>query len=517
MKRRSFLAAGATITLPVFLNGMRIGAHAKPSLFSGMAPGNDKVMVLIQLAGGNDGLGMVLPLDQYSNLSKVRSNILIPETKALKLTDNLGIHPAMTGMQKLFTDGKLTVVHSAGYPNQNRSHFRSTDIWSSGSGANEYLNTGWMGRYFQTNYPEYPDTYPNKTYPDPFAITIGSTESETCQGTIVNFSLTLTDPFSLSLLNQGGSTADMNTLYGKELDYLRTSISQSNSYSKVITAAANKAKNLATYPQTTIAGQLKNVALMIAGGLKTNVYVVRIGGFDTHANQVDPTDTTVGQQATILKQISEAVAAFQEDLRLQKMEERVIGMTFSEFGRQIASNNSRGTDHGTAAPLFLFGSCVNQQIVGKNPTIADKLQSQEGVAMQTDFRDIYGSILVDWFGVSTDKVKTLLYNNFTKLPILKNCALATDVDETIIEATGLNIYPNPFRDTATLQFRTAEAAYIRVSLFDTLGSELQVITSQNMPAGDHQFQLDGSNLDAGYYFCRIQSGSGVHTLRIVKL
>jgi uncharacterized protein (DUF1501 family) len=170
MKRRSFLAAGATITLPVFLNGMRIGAHPKSSLFSGMAPGNDKVLVLIQMAGGNDGLGMVLPLDQYSNLSKVRSNILIPETKALKLTDNLGIHPAMTGMQKLYTDGKLTVVHSAGYPNQNRSHFRSTDIWSSGSGANEYLNTGWMGRYFQTNYPEYPDTYPNNNYPDPFAI-----------------------------------------------------------------------------------------------------------------------------------------------------------------------------------------------------------------------------------------------------------------------------------------------------------------------------------------------------------
>jgi hypothetical protein len=309
----------------------------------------------------------------------------------------------------------------------------------------------------------------------------------------------------------------MKTLYGKELDYLRTSISQSNSYSKVITAAANKAKNLATYPQTTIAGQLKNVALLIAGGLKTNVYVVRIGGFDTHANQVDITDTTIGQQATVLKQISEAVAAFQEDLRLQKLEERVIGMTFSEFGRQIASNNSRGTDHGTAAPLFLFGSCVNQKIVGKNPTIADKIQPQEGVAMQTDFRDIYGSILVDWFGVTPEKVKTLLYNNFTKLPILKNCALATDVNEAIVEATGLNIYPNPFRDTATLQFRTAESAYIRISLFDTLGSELQVITSQNMPAGDHQFQLDGSNLDAGYYFCRIQSGNGVQTLRIIKL
>ncbi len=494
-----------------------MGAVEMSPLFTGMDPDTDKVMVIIQLNGGYDGLNVVLPLDQYSNLSKARANILIPEDKALKLGNNpTALHPIMTGMQKLFKDGKMSVVHSVGYPNQNRSHFRSTDIWESASSANEYLRTGWIGRYFEKNYPTFPDGYPSAAQPHPFALTMSSTVSETCQGTIGNFSLTLNDPFAFGKLTEGKEKEAPNSPYGQELSFLRTSISQTNAYSTIITDAAKKGKNLVTYPTSSLATQLKNIALMISGGLKTKVYVARLGGFDTHANQVSTTDTTKGVQAELLKLLSEAISAFQEDLRLMKVEERVIGMTFSEFGRQIKSNAAAGTDHGTAAPLFIFGSCVNKQIIGKNPEIPETVASQAGVPMQIDFRDVYGSLLMGWFGVSETTVKSYLYNNFTLLPLVKNCALSTDANDITIEDISVKAYPNPFRDQARIEFELNVGAYTRVSIFDMLGSELSVLSNQQLPSGKHQFDFNGSHLPAGTYICRVQAGSEVMTLRVIK-
>ncbi len=187
MKRRKFLkAAGTAMTVPVLLNGMKLSAMPKSAMFNNMDE-TDRVLVLIRLNGGNDGLNMVIPRDQYDGISAVRSNIMIPENNVLSLTDEVGLHPVMTGAQNLYNDGRLGVMQAVGYPNQNRSHFRSTDIWTSGSPANEYWTTGWMGRYFQNLYPEYPEGYPNETYPDPFAITMGRTVSETCQGTASQF------------------------------------------------------------------------------------------------------------------------------------------------------------------------------------------------------------------------------------------------------------------------------------------------------------------------------------------
>lgn len=509
--------AGVAATVPMVLNGMKISASPMSPLFSGLDPYSDKVLVIIRLSGGYDGLNVVLPLNQYSNLSKLRTNILIPESKALKISTETGLHPAMTGFHQLFQDGKLSVVHSAGYPNQNRSHFRSTDIWQSASDANEYVNTGWVGRYFQDDHPLYPEGFPNGEFPDPFAITLGSTVSETCQGTVGNFSLTLTDPFNFGKLTEGKETLFPGTPYGQELSFLRTSISQTNQYADVITAASKKGKNQATYPTSNLASQLKNVALLLSGGIKTRVYVANLGGFDTHANQVDASDTTRGTQRELLLILSEAIKAFQEDLRLMGLEERVLGLTFSEFGRQIKSNLSMGTDHGTAAPLFVFGSCVNKQIIGKNPEIPATVPDQTGVPMQIDFRDVYGSILQDWFGVSEAEIKDYLFANYTRLPIVKNCAIATDTEDLSFEATSVKVYPNPFRDISRISFRLNGSAWTRISVFDNIGSELKVLMSQQLGAGDHQVDFAGEYLPAGIYFCRIQVGREVQTLKMVKI
>jgi len=353
MKRRNFFRTTALTAVPVMVNGMRLNAVPFPFMMNGGAD-NDRVLVLVQLNGGNDGLNTVIPKDQYSALSNLRSNIMIPESSVLTIEDKLALHPSMTLMRDMYVDGKMEIIQGVAYPNQDRSHFRSSDIWTSGSGATEYLSTGWLGRYFYNDHPDYPEGYPNADYDAPFALTMGSLVSETCQGPLTNFSLALNDPFGLQPLTEGeaGNLPDNN--YGKELRFLIDAIAQTNAYGSVITNAANGGSNQVTYPTTNrLAQQLKNVALLISGGLKTKVYIVSLGGFDTHSVQVD-TDPTAGNHADLLQQLSEAISLFHQDLKLAGKDEKVLTMTFSEFGRQIRSNDSLGTDHGTAAPLFLL-------------------------------------------------------------------------------------------------------------------------------------------------------------------
>lgn len=519
MKRRTFIQkAGSAATIPFFLNGVQLSAMGQSALFGGTDPNSDKVLVIIQCNGGNDGLNMVIPIDQYDKLANLRANILVPQDKVLKLQDRFGLHPSMTGMRAMYDQGKLSIVQSAGYPNQNRSHFRSTDIWQSGSPANAYWDSGWIGRYLETTAPGYPQGYPNQTQPHPFAITMGTTVSETCQGTVSNMSLTLNDPFALAALTEGAGSDIPDTPYGDELAYLRTSILQTNAYAEQITMSAKKGKNLTTYPtNNALATQLKNIALLISGGLQTKVYIARIGGFDTHANQVDSTDKTRGAHANLLGALSAAIAAFQEDLRLQRAEERVLGITFSEFGRQIKSNASVGTDHGTAAPLFVFGSCIQTHVIGNTPDIPTQPQNQEGVAMQTDFRDVYGSILQNWFGVKESDIRNLLYSGYTYLPIIKPCGIATSSkDRFLQDAVQFLNFPNPFSDTTTLQF-TSPGGRIRITLFDSIGSELGTIADQQFPSGEQQLFFDGSRLSPGNYYLRFQGVNFVKTGRIVKM
>jgi uncharacterized protein (DUF1501 family) len=518
MKRRSFLKqSGQALAVPVLLNGLPVSAIARSSVFSNMNTDSDRVLVLIQMNGGNDGLNMVIPVDQYDGLANVRGNILLPQSSLLSLTDTTALHPAMTGARSLYDQGKLAIVQAAGYPNQDRSHFRSTDIWTSGSPANEFWRTGWLGRYMDTQYPGFPEGYPNAEYPDPFAITMGTVVSETCQGTVANYSMALSNPNSISQLIEGEPGSLPNTPYGDELQFLRIAISQTNAYGEVITEAAGMGSNMATYPDSNLANQLKNVALLISGGLRTRVYVVNIGGFDTHANQVANGDPTTGEHAELLLNLSNAMAAFQADLQALGIEQRVITMTFSEFGRRIRSNDSLGTDHGTAAPLFLFGSCINPQILGESPEISTNVTNDEGVAMQHDFRDLYGSILMDWFEVPEDDVRNLLYANFTHLPVIRNCSVtSTQPDLNADLSVGLELFPNPCREWATIRFNSLQE-WGRVSVFDALGAEVAVVSNQRLAEGSHELRFDASRLAPGAYFVRVQLDGRAQTRRLVRL
>ncbi|NNF21383.1 MAG: hypothetical protein HKN67_05545, partial [Saprospiraceae bacterium] len=261
MKRRDFLKSSSAVSLPILLNGFGLGVLPQMAALSGLE-GTDKILILIQLNGGNDGLNTVIPLASYDNLAGYRGNILIPENQILQIDETVGFHPAMMDMYNMYQDGKIHVVEGVAYPNQNRSHFRSTDIWSTGSEANEFLTTGWMGRYFQNIAPEFPDNYPNSEYPDPFALTIGSLVSETCQGVTTNFSLALNDPAALAPLTEAEIGELPNTNYGAELAYLIDAIAQTNAYSEVILAAADAGTNMSELysDDNRLAQQLRTVA-----------------------------------------------------------------------------------------------------------------------------------------------------------------------------------------------------------------------------------------------------------------
>jgi uncharacterized protein (DUF1501 family) len=515
MKRRDFLrrASLASLSLPFVSNGFSMQAISK-ELFEFSKNAEDRVLVLIRMNGGNDGLNMVFPVDQYANLMIQRPNILIPQNQLLNLSSDLALHPKMTGMQDLFNNGKLTVIQNVGYPEPNRSHFRSTDIWSTGS-LDVNQTSGWLGRYFDSNYPNFPADYPNANFPDPFAISMGSEVSTTCQGLMGNFSHAVNDPFNTSNLLLTSVTND-GTYYGSHIEYISTLINQTNEYGTSISASANAGNSLSTMydPTNPLAVQLKYIAQMISGGLKTKVYIINIGGFDTHDSQVDQTNLAEGNHANLLKMISDAVAAFQNDLQLLGLEQRVAGMTFSEFGRQIASNGSFGTDHGDAAPIFLFGSCVNTGIIGPNPTIDNQINEQAGVPMQIDFRNIYASILRDWFEAPEASIQALFEQNITYLDVLSGCSVGiVELEEQKLKPI---IYPNPAPSNVTLRF-VGKGEQYQIFIIDEQGKVLLKPFEGFLAAQQHDLPLETSKLPTGHYYALISATNSRELVAFQKI
>lgn len=424
MKRRNFLRSAGMLSLPALIGAPGLAAAPNRLLSALMAASTtDNILVLIQLVGGNDGLNTLVPLDQYETLTDLRSNIILPQSSLLGLNTTNALHPSMTAMQNLYLDGHLGIVQSVGYPNQNRSHFRSTDIWTSASESTVEEPTGWLGRMLENDHPSFPEGYPNSGNPHPLAMIMGNVVSATCQGSAANFSLAVRDPFNFTYIAPGGDTPIPSGAYGDELAFVRQTIAQSNEYGSIVTDAANAGNsNTGLYSGSNLSNQLSDIVSLISGGLETRVYVATLGGFDTHAFQTSNTDATQGNHANLLADLSESIAAFQADLVEKGLADRVLGMTFSEFGRQIRSNESTGTDHGTAAPLFLFGNCVQGSILGNSPELDPATPSGEGVPMQYDFRDIYASVMIDWFGLSDTTVRNLLYADYTYLPIVNGCS-----------------------------------------------------------------------------------------------
>lgn len=517
MKRRDFVKnmAVASAGVPIlFRNGIKIQSLAK-EMFKVADMSDDRVLVIIRLNGGNDGLSTVFPRDQYANLVIQRDNVLIPETSILPITNEVGFHPIMTGMQTMYNDGHLGIIQNVGYPEQNRSHFRSMDIWTSGL-IDSPSTTGWLGRNFDNHYPNYPDAYPNTQNPDPFAISMGYEVSATCQGLMANFSHAVANPADVYNLTASTSAND-GTYYGSHIEYLSTLINQANAYGSQINNAANAGNsnaNLYDIANNPLAEQLHHVANMIHGGLQSKVYILNINGFDTHDSQVLTTDPALGAHADLIWQLSDAISSFQTDLVNLGLAHRVAGMTFSEFGRQIASNASYGTDHGDAAPMFLFGTCLDFQIMGPNPVIGDTIVSQEGIPMQIDFRDVYASLLKDWFGVDSTSIQSLFEHSVTFYPLLGACNVG--IEENEISKDQAIIYPNPAGADATIRF-AASNEWVRIEVFDQNNRKVLDVYDGNLSQGRHDIRMATKALASGSYVVLVRKASGNVNSTLIKI
>lgn len=512
MKRKDFLKLSGGASLAYMLHGFPISTFASTpilQLLAKQSQASGRVLVLIQLNGGNDGLNTVIPLDQYSALSSCRSNILIPSSKVLSLagTTVTGLNPAMTGIRTMYNGGIVNIVQGVSYPNPNYSHFRATDIWNSASDANQYINTGWLGRYLEATYTGFPTGYPNATMPDPLAIQIGNGVSPVLQGPQVSMGMAISDINSFYNIVNGTVDPAPSTPAGHELTFVRYISQQTQAYTSVIQTAANNSTTLSSkYPSSgnSLSDQLKIVARLIKGGLQTPVYVVSMGSFDTHSNQVDATDHSIGTQANLLGQLSTAVNAFYDDLRLMGVDSRVAAMTFSEFGRRIMSNASGGTDHGSSEPVFVFGPGVNPGIIGSNPNIPKTVTVNDNLPMQMDYRSIYSAVLADWFGMDPTLLPSVLYKSFSIPPIFRK---STGIAETTVagstEILGQN-YPNPLQNTATINF-LSDGSQTTIQLFDTNGRLLRTIVQQELPQGQQSITINRGDLPAGIYFYRLSS------------
>jgi uncharacterized protein (DUF1501 family) len=431
--RTSVLGAAATWTVPVFLEKtfFALEATAADSVTQTVTGKDGKILVVLQLAGGNDGLNTLVPFadDAYY---RARPRLGLAASNVLKLNDYVGFNGRLTGLKSLFDEGHVAIIQGVGYPNPNRSHFRSTEIWQTGSDSDRAISEGWIGRYFDNCCSgadptigvaigdQMPQAFVAKTptgvtftQPEQFRYRssepsrAGRLSEEELFFRQLNSSAgidesTMTPGEGASIGNLSGSSKTADSA----MDFLRRTALDAQLSSDKILAIARKYKSTVTYPPGQLASALGIIARMIAGGLPTRVYYASQGGFDTHAGQINAHERLMGD-------LDAAVTAFVADLKQQGNFERVLLMTFSEFGRRVAENANGGTDHGTAAPMFVVGGRVQPGTFGKYPSLTDL--DRGDLKFQTDFRSVYGTLLEDWLKAPSDVV---LGRKFPTLPIV---------------------------------------------------------------------------------------------------
>ena len=417
MKRRDFIHnISHAAALGAIMPSLPINWSSSELLNNTINPGN--VLVIIRLDGGNDGLNTVIPLDQYSNLNLVRPHVIMPENKLIQLGKNdLALHPSLEDFKILSEEKRMKVIQNVGYNEPDFSHFRSMDIWQSASDNDQYLTSGWIGRFMEKNHPNYPEQYPNTQFPHPLAIELGWQSSLAFTGQYSFPSFIVNNPENFQEIINEFDHIYPNTYSGDRLKYAQLIAKQSNQYSNVVKESYLASINNINFPNDHLGWQLEIVSRLIKGGLNTRVYMVQMGGFDTHDQQVNTDDTTKGSHAFLLKQLNDSVIAFIKSLDETGDSDRVLTMTFSEFGRTINSNGSNGTDHGTAAPMFIFGNKISDDVLGTNPNIPEVANWEDNLEVEFDFRQVYASILDQWMGADEETERAALLKDFEKLPI----------------------------------------------------------------------------------------------------
>ncbi|MBC7775422.1 MAG: DUF1501 domain-containing protein [Phycisphaerae bacterium] len=538
MKRRNFLKIfpAATVT-PFVVNGhaLRPFANSKMArLLSGCEGVEDRVLVLIQLKGGNDGLNTIIPINQYDTYANLRPTIGIPESAHINLDGTLGndeqvgVHPSFLKIKELYDKGWATVIQGVGYASMNQSHFKGTDLWMSGGDgtiANNNIKSGWMGRALQAFYPDVVGV-PTAAMPDPLGIQIGDPttalgfHTETEHQNVINLSGQDAAGF-YSLIQTIGGAPILNvpdSEHGDELEFIMGVEQSTSLYAQRITQVFNAGSNyLTTYITTNpsrLAPQLQTVARLIKGGCKTKIYLCQLGGFDTHNAQVNSGDTTVGDHADLLLDLAESVKNFMDDLQGLGLADQVTACTFSEFGRCAKENGSDGSDHGTLAPMFVFGKNIAAGVRGTNVNLSNLTNDNQLQGAQFDYRQVFTTLLQDWLGAKEEVLTDTMFDGYTKMPLVDTAAVVSPdcylpvtvgTQDNYLTEKPLTIFPNPARIQVEVGFTNLSSTFeARLSLH-SLGGSLVSATNVKVEHDVNVYYLDVSSLPPAVYFVRLEN------------
>lgn len=507
--RRDFLsgmglaAAGGAI----MLGGHPLRAFGQTPLLEHLRTlENERILVLVQLSGGNDGLNTIIPKENalYYN---ARPGLAIPKAQTLALSDELGFNPSFN-VRPLYEEGEMAILQNVGYPTPSLSHFTSTDIWLSAATEYESETTGWLGRYLSAEFPNFEEEPPDY----PLAVQMGGISSMLFQGEGANLGMSLASPDLFARIAEEGIIYNVDdlpdTTYGAEMAFVRSIANDSFQYASAVQEAAQIGENKVDYPgNNPLSPNLEIVAQLIKGRLGARIYHVSLGGFDTHANQG-------GRHDTLLRNLAEAITAFLDDLKAENagLEDDVLVMTFSEFGRRVDMNNSNGTDHGTAAPLFLFGTGVEGGLYGETPNLSD-LDQTGNLKFDIDFRAVYATVLQDWFGLEPTVVSDVLGGSFDVLGFVSDPSTPTATeDEPIPQSFTLHQnYPNPFNPQTTITYTLSRTERVTLRIFDVRGRLIQTLVDGTQPAGPHALSFDAGHLPSGTYYYRLETSDGMRT------
>ena len=509
--RRSFLqtlglgGAGATL----MINGIPMAFGQQTPLSMALSKADSgRVLLIIRMQGGNDGLNTIVPIYDYDNYANARPTLRHELADIHKLSYDFGIpNYLQRSIEPIWEGGCMKVVHGTGYENQNLSHFTGTDNMSKGT-DDELVETGVYGRYFENLYPDYLLNLPEA----PPAVQIGGVGDIIFTGTESNYAFTIANTRQLEQIASSGNlfnVADVpDCTKGSQLRFVRGVLNATLKYSGVIKEAAASQTNTVEFPDTNLGRSLSIISKTIKAGMGTCVYMVNLNGFDTHANQ--PL-----RHQELLTDISESVTAFYRDLEPSGRDNDVLTMTMSEFGRRVYENGSNGTDHGTAAPMMLFGPSLNGSgFIGEHPSLTNL--NRGNLRYTQDFINVYGTIMQEWLCIDPSAINQSIPRPYTPLDLGFSCSSAVTNHDYVIRE---NFEHTPIydRETVSIRINNNFQDNYKISLYNILGQQAGELIDEVLEAGQHEISITEKlpQLETGVYIYNIKKGNKNYSKKII--